>query len=659
MKLLLIHTDFIEYETKKPAAKFAEELPGNHKKDRLEEALAVFIAVEKVDEAQQDLAVQQAVGEIKDVAGQVKTNRVMLYPYAHLSRDLGSPPAAKAILAALENALKPAFEVKRSPFGWYKSFTLTCKGHPLSELSREVIPGQASKRAHSVAEAGKAMVVPSAPAAPNVAGPAEEKVSEAVQKESLLRSEWFILTPKGELVPAEKFDYNGHPDLERFYKYESAKVRTSAVEAPHIKLMRELELVDYEPGSDSGNFRWYPKGQLIKRLLEAHVRSVCHKHGAMEVETPIMYDVLHPALAKYLNRFPARQYRIQADDREFFLRFAACFGQYLIAKDMTISYKQLPLKLLEITHYSFRREQRGELTGIKRLRTFTMPDMHSLTADMPQAKEEFERQFELCQGWMRDLHLPYEAGIRIVREFYEQNKEFYTRLAQKMGKPVLVELWKDRFFYFMTKFEFNVIDGVEKAAALCTVQIDVENAERFGIQYTNNEGARIHPLILHTSVSGSIDRNLYILLEREWLKSQKGEKPMLPFWLSPTQVRVIPLTDQFNDEAIQVVEKLRAAVPHPVRVDVDDRSEGVSRKIRDAELEWIPLILVVGEKERAGTFQPRVRKAELLREGGLPEAKKEFSLAELAELCQRLCAGRPTAGLTLPDRVAMRPIFRG
>src|SRR5581483_7977125 len=109
--------------------------------------------------------------------------------------------------------------------------------------------------------------------------------------------------------------------------------------------------------------------------------------------------------------------------------FAACFGQYLIAKDMTISYKQLPLKLLEITHYSFRREQRGELTGIKRLRVFTMPDMHSFAADMDQAKEEFARQFELCQGWMKDLGLPYEAGIRIVRDFYEQNKEFYTAMA--------------------------------------------------------------------------------------------------------------------------------------------------------------------------------------------------------------------------------------
>lgn len=658
MKLLLIHTDFIEYEAKKPAAKFAEEITDAQKKGRMEEALAVFIAVEKVDEAQQDLAVSQAVGEIKDVAGQVKVKRVMLYPYAHLSRDLSSPPAAKAILAALEKNLAGEFEVKRSPFGWYKSFTLTCKGHPLSELSREVIPGQASKKSHSVAESAKAPVAPAA--APNVqlAAP-EEKVSEALQKETQLRSEWFILTPEGQLSPADKFDYGKWPELQKFYTYESAKVRTSNVEAPHIRIMKDLELVDYEPGSDSGNFRWYPKGQLIKRLLEEHVAIMCSRHGAMRVETPIMYDVEHPALAKYLNRFPARQYRIKTEDREFFLRFAACFGQYLIAKDMTFSYKQLPMKLLEITHYSFRREQRGELTGIKRLRTFTMPDMHSFTADIEQAKEEFQRQFDLCQTWMRDIGLPYEAGVRIVRDFFEANREFYVRLAKKMGKPILLELWKDRFFYFVTKFEFNVVDAVEKACALSTVQIDVENAERFGITYANDQGAKIHPHILHTSVSGSIDRNLYIILEREWLKSQKGEKPSLPFWLSPTQVRVIPLNDSFNDDAARVKDQLQALVPHPVRIDIDDRTEGVSRKIRDAELEWVPVILVVGEKERAGAFQPRIRHPDLLKQSGLDAAKKEFQLADLANMSVALSKDRPTAALPLQERLSLRPVFRG
>ena len=285
--------------------------------------------------------------------------------------------------------------------------------------------------------------------------------------------------------------------------------------------------------------------------------------------------------------------------------------------------------------------------------------MHTLVADIDQAKEEFQRQFDLAQAWMRDLGLPYEAGIRIVRDFFEANRDFYVALAQKMGKPVLLELWRERFFYFVTKFEFNVIDAFDKAAALSTVQIDVENAERFDIKYTDATGARNHPLILHTSISGSVDRDLYILLEREWMRSQKGEKPMLPFWLSPTQVRVIPLNDQFTEDALRMADELQRAVPHPVRVDVDDRTEGVSRKIRDAETDWIPLIIVVGEKERAGVFQPRVRRADLLSPAGFGADKKEFTLAELASLVRALAEGKPTLPLPLAARVSLRPVFRG
>lgn len=660
MKLLLIHSDFIEYEMKKPAAKFAEEVTEDRKKGRMEECITALISVEKTEEGKEAEAVTRAAAEIRNIAGQVKTKRVMLYPYAHLSRELGSPNTAKKIFVDLETELAKDMEVKRSPFGWYKSFVLHCKGHPLSELSRSIIPGQENVKSHSVAEAGKAIVQMPPGVTPAHAPEKEEKVSEAVAKESQLRSEWFILEPNGTLTPGDKFDFTGHDELKKFYTYESAKVRTTMIEAPHIKLMQELELVDYEPGSDSGNMRWYPKGQLIKRLLEMHCRNIVHKAGAMEVETPIMYDVQHPALSKYLQRFPARQYRILADDREFFLRFAACFGQYLIMADSTISYRHLPMRMFELTHYSFRREQRGELTGIKRLRAFTMPDMHTLCGEIEQAREEFGRQFDLGRGWMQDVGLPYEAGIRIVKDFYEQNKDFYRGLAQKMGKPVLLELWKDRFFYFVTKFEFNVVDAVDKAAALTTVQIDVENAERFGIQFTDKDGQRKHPLVLHTSVSGSVDRNVYVLLEREWMKMQKGEKPMLPYWLSPSQLRILPVNDEFIEAAKKLRAEIRQKSRNGVRVDIDDRVEGISRKIRDAEKDWVPIIVVIGEKEKAsGKFQPRFRRpTDLLGAHADPQTTTDYDVNALIAISDDNMANKPFLEMTLSEYISMRPPFR-
>src|ERR1041385_6408132 len=220
---------------------------------------------------------------------------------------------------------------------------------------------------------------------------------------------------------------------------------------------------------------------------------VCRDAGGLQIETPIMYDVNHPALNKYLNKFPARQYRIQSDEKELFLRFAACFGMYLTMGRATLSYKHLPARIYELTHYSFRREQSGETAGIKRLRCFTMPDMHTLVADLEQARGEFKAQFDRSKAWMDGLEVPYETAVRFVRSFYEQNKDFATSLAKTVNQPVLVEMWEQQSFYFVMKFEFNFNDTVIKEFALSTVQIDTQNPESFGIQYTASDGSRRHP----------------------------------------------------------------------------------------------------------------------------------------------------------------------
>ena len=141
--------------------------------------------------------------------------------------------------------------------------------------------------------------------------------------------------------------------------------------------MKKLAIADYEAASDKGNMRFYPNGRLIKSLLEKYVTDEVVKYGGSEVETPIMYDSKHPSMASYFNRFPARQYNIDTEGKSMFLRFAACFGQFLMA-DLQISYKNLPYRLYELTRYSFRREQSGELVGLRRLRAFTI-DCHAFS----------------------------------------------------------------------------------------------------------------------------------------------------------------------------------------------------------------------------------------------------------------------------------------
>ena len=620
MKLLLIHSDFIEYEVKEKAIPHPEEVKTT--KDRLDEALTVFIAVEKVDEKSPTQAVEEAAREIIKTAEQLKVKNIMLYPYAHLSSDLASAKAGKDILVLLEQEVKKQkFTVKRSPFGWYKAFTISCKGHPLSELSREIIPGKEKK---------------------------------AVEKEREIISQWYILTTNGELIDADKFNFSGHDELKLLYEYESSGTRKIVGEPPHVKMMQSQELVDYEPASDSGNFRWYPKGRMIKGLLEQHINNMVRDIGGMQVETPIMYDLEHPALSEYVKKFPARQYIVKSD-KDFFLRFAACFGQYMIAHDMTISYRNLPLRLYELTHYSFRREQSGEVSGLKRLRAFTMPDLHTFCQDLPQATEEFKRQFSTAMRWMNSLNLDSEVALRFVKEFYEKNKILAQDLAKLAGKPILIELWNERYYYFVMKFEFNVIDSMKKASALSTVQIDVENGKRFNITYADEKGEKQHPLILHTSISGSIDRNVYALLEREAIKINQGKKPMLPLWLSPTQVRFIPVADEFVSDCEKFIDELNKISPfYFIRSDIDDREESVGRKIRDAEKEWVPYIVVVGEKERKEkTVSPRVRTSDL------GQGDKPYTISQLHSLVLERVRDFPQQKLPLALYLSKRPKFKG
>src|SRR5262249_1592560 len=152
--------------------------------------------------------------------------------------------------------------------------------------------------------------------------------------------------------------------------------------------------------------------------------------------------------------------------KEYFLRFAACFGQYMIMHDMAASYRDLPVRLYELTHFSFRREQGGELAGLRRLRAFTIPDMHSMVRDVRMAKDEFLNQVKLCLRWLDDIGVECVPAVRFVRSFLDGHPDFVRELMKTIGRPALIEVWDERFFYFVTKFEMNFVDTAQKAACL-------------------------------------------------------------------------------------------------------------------------------------------------------------------------------------------------
>ena len=635
MRLLQLHAEFMEYEP------VEEELNDAEKnilksKIRLENLIVVFVSVEKGDNK---ITIEKAIEEIKSYSENLKVNRLLIYPYSHLSSYLASPKYAFEIIQELETKSRKIInEVNRAPFGWTKSFNIKVKGHPLAEnfkvISDMQFPINGKDETFRKEDLKQHLLD-------------IEPVSSALKSEEKQQSLWFILDTNGVLTPLEAFKIEKNSNLKRFLEYETSKRRVVDEQPPHVGLMKKMAIADYEPASDAGNMRYYPKGRLMKSLIEQFVTRNVLEYGGIEVETPIMYDTKHPSMESYFNRFPARQYNIVSDNKQLFLRFAACFGQFLMAKDFHITYKNLPLKLYELTRYSFRREKSGELVGLRRLRAFSMPDCHAFCKDIEQAKDECLKRFDLSLNVLNGFDIrieDIEMAIRFTETFYNENKEFVAQISKKFGKPILVEMWKDRFFYFILKWEFNYVDSQGKAAALSTDQIDVENGKRYNIEYIDEQGKRQNPIILHNSPSGAIERIIYTLLEKAAKIKQQGQRPQFPIWLSHTQVRIIPI----RNEHLLFAENIENILSQShIRADIDDRPESLSKRIREAETEWIPFILVIGDKEAESTT--------LVIRDRRTGTQIESNIEELIESVRKETKDKPFMPLNLPKYLSKRP----
>ena len=635
MRLLQLHAEFMEYE---PVEEELNEAEKNilKSKIRLENLIVVFLSVEKGDNK---ITIEKAIEEIKSYSENLKVNRLLIYPYSHLSSYLAPPKYAFEILQELETKSRKIInEVNRAPFGWTKSFNIKVKGHPLAENFKVISDMQFPIN-------GKDATFRKEDLKQNLLD--IEPVSSALKSEEKQQSLWFILDTNGVLTPLEAFKIEKNSNLKRFLEYETSKRRVVDEQPPHVGLMKKMAIADYEPASDAGNMRYYPKGRLMKSLIEQFVTRNVLEYGGIEVETPIMYDTKHPSMESYFNRFPARQYNIVSDNKQLFLRFAACFGQFLMAKDFHITYKNLPLKLYELTRYSFRREKSGELVGLRRLRAFSMPDCHAFCKDIEQAKDECLKRFDLSLNVLNGFDIrieDIEMAIRFTETFYNENKEFVAQISKKFGKPILVEMWKDRFFYFILKWEFNYVDSLGKAAALSTDQIDVENGKRYNIEYIDEQGKRQNPIILHNSPSGAIERIIYTLLEKAAKIKQQGQRPQFPIWLSHTQVRIIPI----RNEHLLFAENIENTLSQShIRADIDDRPESLSKRIREAETEWIPFILVIGDKEAESTT--------LVIRDRRTGTQIESNIEELIESVRKETKDKPFMPLNLPKYLSKRP----
>jgi threonyl-tRNA synthetase len=438
---------------------------------------------------------------------------------------------------------------------------------------------------------------------------------------------------------------DSYPGLTKLISFEVLN-RKPGLEPPSIKIMQAMELAGYEPASDSGHFRFYPNGSLMLKLLEDWAEEIAIKRfGAMQIETPVLYDWSHEAIRSQGESFHERHYLVHVPyhpEKEFVLRFAGDFGLFCMISNSRISHRHLPLRIYEYSK-SYRYERRGELVGLRRLRGFSMPDVHCFCADIKQSWEEYKQLYRNYSDLAEATGIEYAIIFRIVDTFYHQYKSQILEMLRYSNKPAVVETLSATKHYWAVKHEFQGIDSVGGACQVATVQLDVEDAERYGIVFANPDGDKQGCVICHSSI-GALERWAFLLIEA----AAKMKIPSFPMWITPSQVRIVPVSEQFVAAAVGVAERLRS---RKVRAEVDDRNETVSNRVRLAEKDWIPYILVYGQKERDGDSLSVKKRGS--------NKPTQMGADGLADDIREQCGDMPFRQSTLPMLMSRRPVFYG
>ncbi len=608
LKILLIHARRFRYRAREKAVQDAEPLDQAPGEAEVKDALVAFITVEAEDEANTRLAAEKAAEEIDDVAKRLGVSRVVIYPYAHLSPNLASPSKAlEALRLVEEKVAAKGYETVRAPFGWYKEFDLDCYGHPLSELSREVRVAEAARR------------------------PVEK--------------EFYIMTPDGRLYKPEEYRFG--PGEEDFKILVEKEVFGKELEGgyPRVNDFCRKFGFEWEPMGDAGHMRYGPHATLMTELVSEYAWKIARELGVpvFKVRGTNMFNLSYKPVREHADLFGDRLYEVRVDKNRYVLRYAACHQQFSMLKDWVISYRNLPMGMFEVAD-SYRLEQRGEVNLCFRLRKFYMPDLHILTRDLEEAKRIALQVRNRIHEEMGKLGRRYVAIYNVTRDFLEEHRNYLEELVKLEGSPVLLTVVPAGIYYWVINVEYTIIDSLGRPREIGTFQIDVGNAKRFGIKYTDERGEERYPVIIHTAIIGSVERYIYAVLDTAALMEKEGRTPSIPVWLSPIQVRVIPVSRDHLDYALSVARRLEEG---GFRVDVDDRDESLGKKIRDAGVEWIPYIVVVGKREmETGTLNVRIRS----------EAKqKTMTLEELLKELEEKTKGYPRKGSTLPLLVSQRP----
>jgi len=535
MKTLNLHCDYIRFKGLKKALKNIDDIaPDQELEGYAQDCLVVMTAVEKGDNT--NSSVDELIKNIKDIAGQVKTSNLVLYPYAHLSKNLGPPTIAVEILNKAEEKLKDSYNVTKAPFGYYKEFELKVKGHPLSELAREI----------SVIEGNEEKI--------------KDLSSEEVKK--ILR------------------------------QISKAKLDTSKLkENDHRIIGQKLDLWSFNSAAPGMAF-WHPKGLHIKNKLIDLWRSEHKKAGYEEISTPQIMDRKLWEVSGHWSKYSENNFKTMYEGRDFLVKPMNCPGGMLVYKTSPKSYRDLPLRVgeLGIVH---RVELSGVLAGLFRVIQFTQDDAHIFCTE-DQLDDEVNRIIDLINYFYGLFGLEFDHVELSTRPEKRIGDDKIWDLAEKSLDRILknskmkYQVNEGDGAFYGPKIDFHLKDSLARTWQCATIQLDMALPERFDLTYTAEDGTEKRPIMLHRVVYGAIDRFIGIITEHV-----NGK---FPLWLSPNQVKIMTLNDEVRDHAKEVYQKLFNA---GIEVKLDDRNISVGKKAREAQIERYNYIVTVGEKEKA------------------------------------------------------------
>ncbi|MFC4075730.1 threonine--tRNA ligase [Salinithrix halophila] len=369
-----------------------------------------------------------------------------------------------------------------------------------------------------------------------------------------------------------------------------------AKERDHRKLGKELGIFTLSKEVGQGLPLWLPKGATVRRTIERYIVDKEERLGYEHVYTPHLASVELYKISGHWDHYHEDMYpSMQMDNDELVLRPMNCPHHMMVFKNDLKSYRNLPIRIAELG-MMHRYEMSGALSGLQRVRAMTLNDAH-IFCRPDQIKSEFIRVVQLIQEVYRDFGIKdfwYRLSYRDPKDTkkYIDNDDMWEK-SQQMLKEAMddlgltyVEVEGEAAFYG-PKLDVQVQTALGKDETLSTVQLDFHLPNQFELEYIGEDGQPHRPVVIHRGIVGTMERFVAFLLEYY--------KGALPVWLAPVQARVMTITDAFHDYAAEVVDKLKAA---GIRAELDSRSEKIGYKIREAQLQKIPYMLVVGEKEK-------------------------------------------------------------